>query len=160
MDIEVSSNFERLLFEAEKRDATKVRRSLSGLAQSGAFTLGESALDFMRTTFSSGSADEDRTAATIAKVKRECGLLIDPHSAVGVSVAEQHLGAVPMIALATAHPAKFPDAVEAACGERPELPDWARPILSREESYRVLPADLETIEKAVESRTHAMMAVG
>ena len=160
MDIEVSSNFERLLFEAEGRDAAKVRRSLSGLAQSGAFTLGESALDFMRTTFSSGSADEDRTAATIAKVKRECGMLIDPHSAVGVSVAEQHLGAVPMIALATAHPAKFPDAVEAACGERPELPDWARPILSREESYRVLPADLDAIEKAVESRIHAMMVVG
>jgi len=160
MDIEVSSNFERLLFEAEGRDAAKVRRSLAGLGQSGAFTLGDSALGFMRTIFSSGSADEDQTAATIAKVKLESGLLIEPHSAVGVSVAEQHLGSAPMIALATAHPAKFPDAVEAACGERPELPDWARPILSREEAYRVLPADLDAIEKAVESRTHAVMAVG
>jgi threonine synthase len=160
MDIEVSSNFERLLFEAEDRDSAKVRRALASLGQSGAFTLAEPALEFMRTTFSSGTAAEDQTAATIAKVRKDSGLLIDPHGAVGAWVAGRHLGSEPMIALATAHPAKFPDAVEAACGERPELPDWARPILSREESYLVLPADLDAVERAVESRTPATMAVG
>ena len=68
-----------------------------------------------------------------------------------MAVAENHLGATPMVTLATAHPAKFPDAVEAAVGVRPELPDWARAILTRKEKYRTLPADLGTVEEAVES---------
>jgi threonine synthase len=160
MDIQVSSNFERLLFEAEGRDPAAVRRLMAGLSQSGAYTLGKTAREALAADFASGAADEEETAKTIARLRRDDGILVDPHTAVGVAVAERHLGATPMVTLATAHPAKFPDAVEAACGERPELPAWARSILSAEEIYRVLPADLSAVEQAVEARLHAHEVVG
>ena len=124
---------------------------MAGLSQSGAFTLGTGAREKLADVFTSGSADEQATAATIKRLFRDDGILIDPHSAVGVAVAEQHLGRTPMVTLSTAHPAKFPDAVEAATGARPELPDWARAILTAKESYRTLPSDLATVEQAVEA---------
>ncbi len=151
MDIQVSSNFERLIFEAEDRDAASVRGLMAGLSQSGAFTLGASARAKLADIFASDSADEAKTAATISRLFKNDGILVDPHTAVGVAVAERHLGATPMVTLATAHPAKFPDAVEAATGARPELPEWARAILTAKESYRKLPADLATVEQAVEA---------
>jgi threonine synthase len=147
----VSSNFERLLFEAEDRDAASVRGLMAGLSQSGAFTLRAGAREKLADVFTSGSADEEATGATIARLFRDDGILVDPHTAVGVAVAEQHLGRTPMVTLATAHPAKFPDAVAAATGVRPELPKWARAILTAKESYRKLPADLTTVEQAVEA---------
>jgi threonine synthase len=159
MDIQVSSNFERLLFEVEERNAAAVRGLMAGLAQSGSFTLGDAARQRLGAVFSSGACDETETANTIAAVRQSAGVVIDPHSAVGVAVAERHLGTTPMVALATAHPAKFPDPVEAACGTRPELPDWAKTILSREERYRVLPADLAAIEQAVEAKARAAEVV-
>jgi threonine synthase len=158
MDIQVSSNFERLLFEATKRDSAAVRRLMAGLAQSGGFTLPPAAKESIGRTFISGTADESAVQSTIASLKRNERIVVDPHTAVGVAVAEQHLGSTPMVALATAHPAKFPEAVEAACGDRPELPDWAKPLLTRNESYQVLPADAAAIKLAIESRTRAMKA--
>ncbi len=160
MDIQVSSNFERLLFEAEERDPAVVRGLMAGLAQSGAFTLGRQARERLGTVFASGVADETETAATIARLFRDDGILIDPHSAVGVAVAGRHLGKTPMVTHATAHPAKFPDAVNAAAGVRPELPEWARTVLTREETYRTLPADLATVEQAVEAGIAATEHVG
>jgi threonine synthase len=160
MDIQVSSNFERLLFELEDRDAAAVRRQMAGLAQSGAYSLSHTAREKLAADFASGAADEAETSATIARVRRDDGILIDPHSAVGVAVAERFLGDVPMITMATAHPSKFPDAVEAASGERPELPEWARSILSAEEHYSVLPNDLAAIEAAIESRLRVHEVVG
>jgi threonine synthase len=160
MDIQVSSNFERLLFEALGRDAAAVRLLMAGLSQSGGYTLDKAAHEKLAALFASGSADETETADTIVRVRRHSGVLIDPHTAVGVSVAKQHLGATPMITLATAHPSKFPDAVENATGERPELPVWAQSILAREENYRVLPADLATVEHEIETRLRAPEAVG
>ena len=159
MDIQVSSNFERLLYEAEGRDPAAVRRLMSGLAQSGGYALSDAARSKLAEDFTSGSADETEVGDTIARLHRHDGMLIDPHTAVGVAVAEQHLGAEPMITLATAHPAKFPDAVEDATGERPELPNWAQSVLSREENYEILPADLTTIERAIEARLRAPEAV-
>ena len=76
-----------------------------------------------------------------------------------IAVAERHLGATPMITMATAHPSKFPEAVEAACGERPELPEWARSILSAKENYRVIRADLAIVEQAIEERSRVREAV-
>jgi threonine synthase len=160
MDIQVSSNFERLLFEVENRDAGAVRRLMGGLAQSGAYTLDKSARDALATMFASGKTDEAETARTIARLKRDDSILVDPHSAVGVAVAQRFLGTAPMVTLATAHPAKFPEAVEAATGERPELPDWAQPILSAEESYQVLPAELQAVEEAVAAGSRATKVVG
>ena len=126
MDIQVSSNFERLLFEAYGRDASAVRALMGSLAQSRRFSLSSAALADIRALFSADRADEEETAATIRTMLRETGHLVDPHTAVGVAVAEKEMRdpAVPMVVLATAHPAKFPDAVEAACGVRPALPDW------------------------------------
>ena len=160
MDIQVSSNFERLLFETEERDAAAVRRLMSGLSQSGGFTLRPGAVESLSPLFASGACDEAGTAATMDAMLKRTGYLLDPHSAVAVAVAERHLGATPMVTLATAHPAKFPDAVEAACGVRPELPDWAQPILHREERYEVLPAELGAVERRIEAHARAAEAVG
>jgi threonine synthase len=159
MDIQVSSNFERLLFEILERDASAVRLLMAGLSQSGSYTLEEAAREKLGSLFASGSADETETADTIRRIRRHSGVLIDPHTAVGVAVANRLVGDTPMITLATAHPSKFPDAVENATGERPELPIWAQSILAREENYRVLPADLATVEREIETRLHAPEAV-
>jgi threonine synthase len=148
MDIQVSSNFERLLFEAYGRDARAVRTLMASLAQSRRFSVSARALSEIRTYFTADRADEEETAATMRTVLRETGWLIDPHTAVAVAVAEKESRdpAIPMIVLATAHPAKFPDAVEAACGVRPALPDWLPDLDARPERVTLLPADQPTVE--------------
>jgi threonine synthase len=155
MDIQVSSNFERLLFEAEGRDAATVRRHMAGLAKSGAFALSPAASAALAELFSSGRADEAETAATIRVLWEENGYICDPHSAVGIAVARRRLGETPMITQATAHPGKFPDAVTAACAVRPELPAAIAALLARREDYVVLPADHRAVKHAIEARTRA-----
>jgi threonine synthase len=107
----------------------------------------------LRNVFTADCADEQETAATIRAVRREAGCLIDPHTAVAIAVAEKERRAsgVPMVALATAHPAKFPAAVEAACGVRPALPDWLADLPHRPERQTVLAADLTVIEHFISS---------
>ena len=148
MDIQVSSNFERLLFDAYDRRDDAIRAVMAALAQSRRFTISARALAQIRALFSADRADEDEVAATIRTVRRETGDLLDPHSAVGVAVAEKEARdpAVPMVVLATAHPAKFPAAVEAACGIRPELPEWLSDLAKRPERITVLPADQSAVE--------------
>ena len=159
MDIQVSSNFERLLFEVLGRDGAAVRRLMQGLSQSGAFDLGEEARARIAETFGAGRSDEDETKATIARLRAEAGYLLDPHSAVGVTVAERFLDpAVPMVTLATAHPAKFPDAVEAACGERPALPARLGDMMSREERMTPLANDLDVVENHIRARARGVAA--
>jgi threonine synthase len=127
------------------------------LSQSRHFTLSPSALAEIRTLFAAGHAGEDEVSATIRSIKRMTGNLIDPHTAVGVAVAEkqQRDPAVPMVVLSTAHPAKFPDAVEAACGIRPTLPDWLSDLDKRPERVTVLPADQSAVERFVLSTSRA-----
>ncbi|MBV5266689.1 threonine synthase [Pinisolibacter aquiterrae] len=157
MDIQVSSNFERLLFEAMGRDGEAVAGLMSSLSQGRSFTVPEEALAAIRADFASGRADEAETAATIARVRAETGETIDPHTAVAVSVAERFLGdEVPMITLSTAHPAKFPDAVEAATGVRPGLPVWLGDLMEREERFEVVANDLVAVERFVEERSRAV----
>jgi threonine synthase len=157
MDIQVSSNFERLLFEACGHDASAVRALMGSLQQSRRFTLSASALSAIRAQFSAGRADEDEVAATIRAVKRETGNFVDPHTAVGVAVAEKETRdpAVPMVVLSTAHAAKFPDAVEEACGARPPLPEWLSGLSQRPERVSVLPADQSAVERFVLSTSRA-----
>jgi threonine synthase len=157
MDIQVSSNFERLMFDAHGRDAGAVRAQMGSLAQSGRFLIDARALGEIRTIFSAGRADEEETAATIRTVRKETGYLLDPHSAVGVAVAEKETRdpALPMIVLATAHPAKFPDAVAAACGVTPPLPDWLADLPQRPERVAVLPADQGAIERTILAASRA-----
>jgi threonine synthase len=151
MDIQVSSNFERLLFDAYDRDAGAVRALMTSLAQTRRFSLSAPALSYIRASFSAGRADEDEVAATIRSVKRETGNFVDPHTAVGIAVAEKEARdpSVPMVVLSTAHPTKFPDAVEAACGARPALPEWLSDLHQRPERVTVLPADQSAVERFV-----------
>ena len=157
MDIQVSSNFERLLFEAYGRDNRPVRGLMASLAQSGRFALSVRALSEIRSFFTADRADEDETAATIRTVLKETGYCMDPHTAVGIAVAEKEIRdpAVPMVALATAHPAKFPDAVEAACGHRPPLPDWLADLAERPERVTRLPADQAAVERFILAASRA-----
>jgi threonine synthase len=157
MDIQVSSNFERLLFEAGGRDPQPVRAAMAALAQSRRFKLPDRALGDMRTLFAADRALEDETAAAIRTTLRETGRLIDPHTAVAVAVAEKEPRSpeVPMVVLSTAHPAKFPDAIEAACGVRPQLPDWLAGLTARPERYAVLPPDQSAVEAHILAHSRA-----
>jgi threonine synthase len=157
MDIQISSNFERLLFDAYGRDAAPVRALMASLAQSGQFSLSSAALAEIRSRFSAGRADEDEVAATMRATLRETGYCADPHTAVGLAVIEkEHRDpAVPMVALSTAHPAKFPDAVEAATGVRPALPEWLGSLMTKRERMTVLPADQAAVEQFVVNASRA-----
>jgi threonine synthase len=157
MDIQVSSNFERLLFDAYGRDASAIKGVMGSLAQSRRFTLSAPALAYIRGLFAAGRAGEDEVAATMRTVKRETGNFVDPHTAVGIAVAEKEPRdpAVPMVVLSTAHAAKFPDAVEAATGVRPALPDWLSDINHRAERVTVLPADQAAVERFVLATSRA-----
>jgi threonine synthase len=156
MDIQVSSNFERLLFEASDRNAETVRRYMAGLKQSGAFTIEPCEIARMRTEFDAGRADMDAVAATIRSTLETSNYLLDPHTAAGVHVAAGKAdGAVPMVVLGTAHPAKFPAAVEAACGVSPALPAWLSHLMTADEKYTVLPSDLKMVEDYVSGHSRA-----
>ena len=157
MDIQVSSNFERLLFEASGRDGKAVRAMMASLAQSGSFTISSRALAEIRASFSAARADEQEVSACIRTVLRETGRCVDPHTAVGIAVAEKEPRdpSVPMIVLGTAHPAKFPDAVEAACGERPDLPDWLDDLNERPERVTSLAAEQGAVERFILAASRA-----
>lgn len=156
MDIQVSSNFERLLFEASNRDAATVRRYMAGLKQSGAFTIEAREIAGMRSEFDAGRADMDEVADTIRSTLAGSNYLLDPHTAAAMYVAAgKASGAVPMVVLGTAHPAKFPAAVEAASGVSPALPAWLGGLMTFEEKYTVLPSDLKMVEDYVSRRARA-----
>lgn len=142
MDIQVSSNFERLLFTASDRDGDQVSRMMENLKQSGSFMIGEKAFASIRADFSAGRCNEAETAAEIKSTLEATGYLLDPHTAVGLKVARegQRVG-IPMVTLATAHPAKFPDAVTAACGVHPSLPAWQGDLMERDEQFTVIEND-------------------
>jgi threonine synthase len=156
MDIQVSSNFERLLFEALDRDSAGLNRLMNGLQQSGRFTIPARALATIREAFAAGRASEAETSDTIAQVWRDAGYLLDPHSAVGVSVARRlELGSAPVVCLATAHPAKFPAAVKAASGIEPPLPAWLSDLHERPERFDVLANDQGSVEAYIRERSRA-----
>jgi threonine synthase len=158
MDIQVSSNFERFLFEASGRDAAYVRGKMGGLRQSRSIGLGEVIVPY-RESFIAERVDESAVADCIRRVKAESGYLLDPHSACGVVAARKAMTSesrhIPRIALATAHPAKFPDAMQAITGERPGLPPRLASLLSDPERITVLPNDLEAVQRFVEDRARA-----
>jgi threonine synthase len=153
MDIQISSNFERLLFEAFDRDATKVRGAMANLKQSGSFEIEDDALKSIRKVFRAGRASEKDVAKTIAKTLETTGYLLDPHTAIGVFVANKHeTSSVPMVTLATAHPAKFPAAVKSASGIDPALPTWLADLMVREERFDILDAELKAVETFIDAR--------
>jgi threonine synthase len=156
MDIQVSSNFERLLFESLGRDASGVKRLMNGLQQSGHFTIPPAAIATIRETFTAGRASEAETSRTIAETLDISGYLLDPHTAVGVHVAQQlELGSAPVVILSTAHPAKFPAAVRAAAGVEPALPAWLSDLHERPERYDILANDQGAVEAYIRARSRA-----
>ncbi|RYH10690.1 threonine synthase [Tropicimonas sp. IMCC6043] len=149
MDIQVSSNFERALFDAYGRDGNAVAQLMDELKGQGGFTISQGAIDILRETFASGRASENETSAAIATTFAETGEILCPHSAVGVKVAQEQSVDTPMITLATAHPAKFPDAVEAATGQRPPLPNRMADLYERPERVTRVANDLDALEKII-----------
>ncbi|WP_421861946.1 threonine synthase [Parvibaculum sp.] len=160
MDIQVSSNFERLLFDAYGQDGAAVTRLMQGLTQSGAFEVDAEPMSMIRERFAAARVDEAETAETIRKTLEETEELVDPHSAVGLAAAARlrgHAG-VPMVTLATAHPAKFPDAVKKATGIHPDLPPAMSDLFEREERLTALPNDLAAIEAFIRERARSVAA--
>nr|WP_286194185.1 threonine synthase [Agrobacterium sp. Ap1] len=152
MDIQISSNFERLLFEAYDRDDAAVRRSMDGLKQSGSFEIKEKALKAIKREFRAGRATERQVAATIRETLSATGYLLDPHTATGVFVAAKNAKpSSPMVTLSTAHPAKFPAAVKSACGIDPALPSWLSDLMQREERFDILEPELKAVETFIGS---------
>jgi threonine synthase len=152
MDIQVSSNFERALFDAYGRDGAAVAQLMAEL-KAGGFAISQGALQMLRGTFASGRCSETETIATIRHSFATTGEVLCPHSAVGVKVAEENLGTTPMITLATAHPAKFPDAVEQAMGQRPALPLRMADLFDRPERVTRVANDLAALQSIVRERT-------
>ncbi|MCA0845797.1 threonine synthase [Salipiger thiooxidans] len=152
MDIQVSSNFERALFDAYGCDGSAVAQLMDEL-KAGGFNVSQGALQALREHFESGRASEDETLATIRKAQQTMGELLCPHSAIGVKVADEHrVAGTPMITLATAHPAKFPDAVEQASGIRPPLPARMADLFDRPERVTRVPNDLAALETLIRER--------
>jgi len=158
MDIQVSSNFERLLFDAYGRDPAAIRGLMGAQAQGGRFAIDEKPLAKIRSEFDALRTGETGTAKEIARVYKEAGYLLDPHTAVAVHGARKALAKaphVPMVCLGTAHPAKFGDAVFAAAGVRAPLPAHMEGLLERKEHFTVLPNDQAAIEQFVRQRARA-----
>jgi len=162
MDIQISSNFERLLFDLERRNGAALNERMASFRREGRFTVSAEQLAQARALFSAYRADDQVTEATIRAVWQESGHAIDPHTAVGVAAvaAARRAGelpdGVPVVSLACAHPAKFPEAVAAATGVRPALPARLADLLQRPERMTVLPADLSAVQDFI--RQHARLA--
>ena len=151
MDIQVSSNFERLLFELFDRDPAVTADAMRGFRATGRMAISDASWHRVRTVFHGFRLDDPGTAAEIHRLHDTCGYLVDPHSAIGIAAARARPPArgVPTVAMATAHPAKFPDAIEQAIGIRPELPPRLADLMTRPERFVVLPNDLAAVEANV-----------
>jgi threonine synthase len=139
MDIQVASNFERLLYDAHGRSAATVRALMENFAATGSLTLEPAALAAVQATLIADRVSEDETIATMKQTHRDLGLLVDPHTAVGLTATRKASAAEDVVTLSTAHPAKFPQAVETATGTSPALPERMRWILTAPERYETLP---------------------
>ncbi|MEM6441869.1 MAG: threonine synthase [Pseudomonadota bacterium] len=157
MDIQVSSNFERLLFDLMDRDGPATAEAMRQLKDEGGFRLSNSALARLREDFDSGMATEEDTAAVIAAMAEITGHVLDPHTAIGVKAASDARGAStdPMVVLGTAHAAKFPDAVHAACGALPQLPPRLADLYDRSERITRVAGDLGAVQRVILERGRA-----
>jgi len=151
MDIQISSNFERLLFDLCDRDGTAVHTKMAAFKQSGAFSVDPEQLATARQVFDAHRVDEDETLDTISESYRAAGLLIDPHTAIGIKAAavKRPDPTIPMISLATAHPAKFPESVARAVGLRPRLPARLAGLLERDENRVRLGNDFDAVRRFI-----------
>ena len=158
MDIQVSSNFERLLFEVNGRDGGMTAEQLRQLRATGHLAVeADQYEEWLAPVFRGARLDDPDTLGVIASVHAETGLLVDPHTAVGIGAARAtREPGVATVALGTAHPAKFPDAVERATGIRPALPPHMADLMERRESFTVLPNDQGAVERFIRDRARAV----
>ena len=152
MDIQVSSNFERLLFDIFGRQGAAVAQTMEHFRKPAPFVIQEAGMTPLRELFASGAVSDDNTLKTIRDIHDKYGYVVDPHTAVGLAVSQKYREAYPdsvVVSLATAHPAKFPDAVKKAIGITPELPPHMADLFTREERCATLPNNLEWVQKFV-----------
>jgi threonine synthase len=154
MDIQVASNFERYLFELYGRDGSSLAADMEAFRRDRALTVSDARLKKARAFFDGAQVSDDDTVETIKRIHGDTGEILDPHSAVAVAGAERcrRDERVPMVALATAHPAKFPDAVERAIGVRPALPPSLADLLSKPERAASLPNDIAALKSFILDR--------
>ncbi len=145
MDIQVASNFERLLYESHGRDAAAVRELMQTFADTGSLTIKPDALSNIKKLFLADRVHEGETVATMKLFHRDAGLTVDPHTAVGLTATRKASETEDVVTLATAHPAKFPEAVEMATGTKPALPDRLKSLLTAAERYDTLPNDAASL---------------
>ncbi|MEM1286764.1 MAG: threonine synthase [Pseudomonadota bacterium] len=166
MDIQVSSNFERLLYEVSGRDAARLNDQMTELKERNLFTIDDTPLAHIRRTFLAGRASDQDVDEVMQKTLKQSGYLVDPHTAVGLSVAAGFVdegtarASTPLVTLATAHPAKFPQAVEAATGVHPALPEHLSDLHQRPEQFELLPNEQGAVQSYVAERARvAQMAI-
>ena len=153
MDIQVASNFERLLFELKGRSGAAVAQAIAAFRRDGALPPDDQAWRAASQLFAGHRIDDDGTLAEIGETYRRTGMLVDPHTAIGIAAARAHReGDAPVVALATAHPAKFGDAVERATGVRPPLPSALAEMMERPERVTTLPNDIAAVSRFVRER--------
>ena len=160
MDIQVSSNFERLLFDLCERDGSLTNETIENFRANGYFEIETELIAKRANIFSALSVDDETTLARIKKTHKDTGEIIDPHSAVGLEAAHQIRSSgsvspeIPIISLACAHPAKFPDAVNKATGSYPALPAQLDDLLEKKEHTVVLPNDFDAISNYIADNTN------
>jgi threonine synthase len=152
MDIQVSSNFERFLFEICERDGDRVRELMAAFAEEGTFRVPEDCFGRARELMTAHRVDEAETSEMMAEIYQKTGEMIDPHTAVGIAAVRAKVGEsnAPVVTLATAHPAKFPDAVEQAIGIRPTLPRHLEDLMTKPEKLSILPNDLAAVQAHID----------
>jgi threonine synthase len=158
MDIMVSSNFERMLFDLYDRDGDQIRRLMDEFKESGRLTLAPDALSKAQSLFSSYRLSDEETIAVIREVFESTEYLLDPHTAIGVQAGRKTRVdlSTPMVCLATAHPAKFPEAVrQAGQSQDPALPHHMQDLFAREERYQVLSDDLTQLKTYISGNIRA-----
>jgi threonine synthase len=162
MDIQVSSNFERLLFELLGRDGARTAAVMADFAATGSFTMPDEVMAAARTVFSAYRLDDAGTVAEIAATSQNEGMTLDPHSAVGVSAARRAMAdgtvaaGIPVVALACAHPAKFQDAVAKATGIKPPLPAHLADLMTRPERMHSIGASTEEVKELVQKEKRTL----
>ena len=146
MDIQISSNFERLLFESLDRDPEKLRNLFKELKENNGFRIDNDTLTYIRNDFKSGKASEEKVKDTISRIHKASNIILDPHTAVGFYASASELNFdVPMVNLGTAHPAKFSKAVIDAIGFEPEIPDRLKNIINKKERFTQLENNSEAL---------------
>ncbi|MBU6235360.1 MAG: threonine synthase [Alphaproteobacteria bacterium] len=151
MDIQVSSNFERVLFDALGRDPEALKTCMADFTKQGSYNVPQKAFDVLLDIFTGIRCDDDDTLAAIACTQRDYGYTIDPHTAVAFHAYHEFKDSLegPVVALACAHPAKFPDAVQKATGKRPPLPEALADLYERPEHFTVIPNSAEAVKKLI-----------